>query len=90
MPKMDAIVNVLVVLFALFFCFIGVAFLVMTFRPDDRLDAGPAWQKGALGLVFLLAAAPMMYYVFSKNARGLPPVQKKARKPAERPPGPPV
>ena len=81
MPRWDAIVNTLVVLFALFFCIIGLAFLVMGFRPDARLDEGPAWQKAALGLVFFLAAAPMLYYVFSKNARGLPPPQKKKRAP---------
>lgn len=74
------VVNALVVAFALFFCVIGLAFLLMpvTGRAPG-IEGGPTADKAFLGLFFLLAAAPMFYYVFSKNARGLPPPAKKPR-----------
>lgn len=80
MGAWNNMVNVLVVLVAAFFTYIGLAFLIMPITSSaPGIEGGPSWDKGSLGAIFLLAAAPMFYYVFSKNARGLPPVRKKAR-----------
>ncbi len=71
-------INVLVVLFAVFFTILGLIFLLMPFTGTGKdIEGGSTPDKAVLGVVYLLAASPMFYYVFSKNARGLPPPAKK-------------
>lgn len=83
----NTFVNVLVVGFALFFAVIGGSFVLMPLLgTGDSIEGSPT-GKGVLGFIFLLAAAPMLYYVFSKNARGLPPPHRKRPAPrSQRPP----
>ena len=83
MGTWDRVVNTLVVAFALFFVWIGLSFLFLPLTGTDKpIEGGATWDKAVIGVVFLLAAAPMFYYVFSKNAKGLPPPEKKAKPPA--------
>lgn len=64
------IVNALVFVTALIFAFIGARFVLMPLVGfGGTIEGGPGWDKAVVGLLFLLAAAPMFYYVFSKNAR---------------------
>jgi len=77
-----AIVNTLVVAFALFFTFMGLWFILIPITHDARhIEGGPTWDKAFLGLIFLLAAAPMYYYVFAKSAKAMPPPRPRAPKP---------
>lgn len=95
MRLVHGVVNLLVVLFALFFALVGLAFLAIPVVDTDRgLEAGNTAGKVVLGIVFLLAASPMFYYVFAKNVRGLQQAakaHKEASPPprAEPPPPPP-
>lgn len=91
------VVNVLVFAFATFFVVMGLAlfYQAATLEDPPQGPQGPnqtpplpspkdarASDLVILGIVFLLAAAPMYYYLFSENARGLPPPQKKPREPS--------
>lgn len=78
------VVNSLVVGVALFFTYVGLRFLLVPLMGQPAIMEGaPDGAKSALGVVFLLAAAPMFYYAFAKSARALPPARKKS------PPAPP-
>jgi hypothetical protein len=89
MGRWSRVVNALVVAFALFFAFIGFGLLYFGVSgqaisgTDVEIEGGPGWDKIALGLIFLLAAAPMFYYVFSPTAKGLPEPPKRGPKPPQ-------
>lgn len=95
MGTWNRIVNVLVVLFASFFVFVGLSFLLLPLTGwtllghQAGIEGGASWDKALLGLVFLLAAAPMYYYIFSKNAKSLPPPVKRPQKKEPPAAGPP-
>jgi hypothetical protein len=82
------LIDALVVLFALFFIFLGVGFVYYGLTgsaltgTDVAIEGGRGWGKVAVGLVFFLAAAPMLYYVFHPSAKGLPPPERKTKPPA--------
>jgi len=91
MSRWGRLVDVLVVLFALFFVFIGVAFLYLGLTgrnltgSDVAVEGGAGWAKVGVGLVFFLAAAPMFYYVFHPGARGLAKAEKRTKPPGRLP-----
>lgn len=94
MGRWDRVVNGLVLGFATFFVIIGVSFLVLpltgtSIGSEELIEGGATWDKAIVGVVFLLAASPMYYYVFSKNAKSLPPAPKRPKKGESKPPATP-
>lgn len=80
-------VDVLVVGFALFFTLVGIRFLGMAVTGIPELvEPGVLFEKVALGLIFLLAAAPMFYYVIARRTHALPSAPIRPRHMAHSPP----
>lgn len=77
------VVDALVVFFALFFIFLGLGFIYFGVTgaglpwSDAPIEGGQGSPKVVLGFVFLLAAAPMLYFVFHPSAKGMPPAKRK-------------
>lgn len=85
----DRLVNGLAVVSAAFFVYIGIAFLIMPLAGTGKaIEGGASPDKAFVGIAFLLAAAPLLYYVFAPSARGLPPPERKA--PPPKAPEPPA
>ena len=84
------LVRVLVFACASFFAVMGVLILFLPITGRGKpIEPGQDLEKAMLGVVFLLAALPMYYYVFSKNIARLNPPRAKKKGPGHGHPGQP-
>lgn len=73
------LVRFLVFAAASFFAVVGMLLLVAPLTGQGALmEPAPAYERMILAAMFLLAAAPMYYFVFSKTLAEFNPPRKKA------------